>query len=48
MEIFKELNGEGKTIVLITHDDEVAGQAGRRIRILDGQVSKEEVCSGNQ
>ena len=47
MEIFKELNGEGKTIVLITHDDEVAGQAGRRIRILDGQVSKEEVCSGN-
>ncbi len=48
MEIFKELNGEGKTIVPITHDDEVAGQAGRRIRILDGQVSKEEVCSGNQ
>ena len=48
MEIFKERNGEGKTIVLITHDDEVAGQAGRRIRILDGQVSKEEVCSGNQ
>ena len=48
MEIFKELNGEGTTIVLITHDDEVAGQAGRRIRILDGQVSKEEVCSGNQ
>ena len=48
IEIFKELNGEGKTIVLITHDDEVAGQAGRRIRILDGQVSKEEVCSGNQ
>lgn len=48
MEIFKELNGEGKTIVLITHDDDVAGQAGRRIRILDGQVSKEEVCSGNQ
>lgn len=48
MEIFKELNGEGKTIVLITHDDEVAEQAGRRIRILDGQVSKEEVCSGNQ
>lgn len=47
MEIFKELNGEGKTIVLITHDDEVAEQAGRRIRILDGQVSKEEVCSGN-
>ena len=48
MEIFKDLYGEGKTIVLITHDDEVAGQAGRRIRILDGQVSKEEVCSGNQ
>ena len=48
MEIFKDLNGAGETIVLITHDDEVAGQAGRRMRILDGQVSKEEVCSGNQ
>lgn len=48
MTIFKELNQEGKTIVLITHDDAVAGQAGRRIRILDGQVREEEVCSGNQ
>ncbi len=48
MGIFRQLNEEGKTIVLITHDDGVARQAGRRIRILDGQVGGEEVCSGNQ
>lgn len=48
MGIFRQLNEEGKTIVLITHDDGVARQAGRRICILDGQVGGEEVCSGNQ
>ncbi len=48
MGIFRQLNEEGKTIVLITHDDGVARRAGRRIRILDGQVGGEEVCSGNQ
>ena len=41
MGIFRQLNEEGKTIVLITHDDGVARQAGRRIRILDGQVGGE-------
>lgn len=48
MGIFQKLHEEGKTIVLITHDDAVASQAERRIRILDGQVREEELCSGNQ
>lgn len=39
MNIFRELNKQGNTIVLITHDDSVACQAQRSIRIMDGKVS---------
>ena len=40
MEIFHELHHQGNTIVLITHDDEVAKQASRSIHIRDGKVSE--------
>ena len=40
--LFHELHGEGNTIVLITHDESIAAQAQRRIRIMDGRVSEEE------
>ena len=41
MELFHELHRAGNTIVLITHNDEIAAQAERRIRIMDGQVTEE-------
>lgn len=40
MGIFRELHKQGNTIVLITHDDTVAKQAVRSIRIFDGKVSE--------
>lgn len=40
MELFHELHDRGNTIVLITHDEEVAEQAERKIRIKDGRVSE--------
>ncbi|MCC8121009.1 MAG: ATP-binding cassette domain-containing protein, partial [Oscillospiraceae bacterium] len=40
MEIFHELHSQGNTIVLITHDDDVARQAARSIHILDGHVTE--------
>ena len=40
MDIFRELHQQGNTIVLITHDDEVAKQASRSIHIRDGKVSE--------
>lgn len=40
MELFHELHSQGNTIVLITHDDKVALQARRRIRIFDGHVQE--------
>jgi len=36
MEIFKGLNKEGVTIILVTHEKEIAEQAGRTITIKDG------------
>ncbi len=40
MDIFHELHEAGNTIVLITHDPNVAMQADRSIHILDGRVSE--------
>ena len=39
MGLLDELHRSGRTIVLITHDAEVADAAGRVVRILDGQIS---------
>jgi putative ABC transport system ATP-binding protein len=36
--LFEELHRMGVTIVIITHDREIAGRMGRRIELLDGQV----------
>ena len=41
-----DLNKSGKTVVLITHDANVAKVAGRRINILDGKVSEEVIPDG--
>jgi len=46
MELFKTLSGEGTTIVLITHDAEVAKQAQRIIKIRDGAVEADESKGG--
>ena len=43
MGLFHELHSQGNTIVLITHDEKVANQAVRKIRILDGHVEEVEV-----
>lgn len=40
MRLFHELHAQGNTIVLITHDECVADQAERKIRILDGKVTE--------
>lgn len=42
MEIFQEMNQEGRTIVLITHDLEVAAAANRRIYIRDGLIERDD------
>ena len=39
MNLFRELNANGSTILLITHDQELASQASRVVRIDDGRLS---------
>lgn len=41
MRMLKELHKKGNTIILITHDNEVAMQAERVIRIQDGQIKED-------
>ena len=43
MELFKELNEEGKTIILVTHEDEIAEHCKRVIRFRDGQIVQDVV-----
>jgi len=38
LSLFRRLNGEGTTLVVVTHDDRLAGEAGRVIRMLDGRI----------
>lgn len=44
MEILKELHRSGRTAIIITHDEEIASQAHRVIRILDGRI-EEDYCN---
>jgi putative ABC transport system ATP-binding protein len=39
MDIFTELNNDGATIVLVTHEDEVAAYSSRHILLRDGQIT---------
>ena len=38
MNIFRELNSKERTIILITHDMNIASYAGRVLKIVDGKI----------
>ena len=43
LDIFRRLNENGQTIILITHENEVASAAKRIIHIKDGNISNDEI-----
>lgn len=45
MNILKALHGQGRTIVVVTHDINIARNAGRIIFLKDGRVEKTEVVA---
>lgn len=42
MEHLRELNAQGVTVILVTHDAEIAATIPRRIRIVDGRIESDE------
>ena len=41
MKLFKKLNEEGQTIILITHEDEIAKKSKWVITIMDGLIESD-------
>ena len=41
MNLFQELNDQGQTIILITHEDDIARQSKRIINIKDGLIESD-------
>jgi putative ABC transport system ATP-binding protein len=42
IELLQELNQEGRTIILITHDLDIAASAPRRVFLRDGRIERDE------
>jgi putative ABC transport system ATP-binding protein len=47
MELLEDINSKGTTIIMVTHDDQLARRAHRNIQIFDGQVSDIEKAVAN-
>lgn len=47
MLLLDKLHGEGNTIVLVTHEPEIAANAHRTIQLLDGKISSDRITGGN-
>ena len=43
MNILKDLHKSGRTVIIITHDDEIADQVDRVVRIMDGKIVSDSV-----
>jgi putative ABC transport system ATP-binding protein len=39
MELLEEINGQGTTIIMVTHDPELAARAQRNVHVIDGQIT---------
>jgi putative ABC transport system ATP-binding protein len=43
MQLFDVLQKEGNTIILVTHEEDIAAHAHRRVRLRDGKIEKDEI-----
>ena len=42
LKILDELNKQGKTMIIVTHDEQVASRANRRVHLIDGKIDRIE------
>jgi putative ABC transport system ATP-binding protein len=47
LDILDRLHSEGKTLIIVTHDEHIATKAQRVFRLFDGYIDKEEINHGN-
>ena len=45
MSLFKTLHAEGQTIILVTHEPDIAAHAHRQIVLRDGKVARDVMSS---
>ena len=48
LELLQQLNADGATIVVITHDRDLAGRLGRQVRMLDGKIVSDSTAEGRR
>ena len=48
MALFQELNRDGTTVVIVTHEPDIAAYANRLIRFLDGHVLSDQPADAGQ
>ena len=41
LRLFRRINGDGTTLIVVTHDERLAAQAGRVIHMLDGRIQSD-------
>ncbi|HPW56614.1 MAG TPA: ABC transporter ATP-binding protein [Thermoanaerobaculaceae bacterium] len=46
MALFAQLNREGNTIILVTHEEDIAAHARKRIRLRDGKIVEQSTHAG--
>ena len=45
MRLFGKLNAEGITIVLVTHENDIAAHAKRQVKFLDGEIVSDHLTA---
>lgn len=46
LELMRQLNAQGTTVILITHDNGIAAQADRTVRVMDGHIVHDSLWDG--